>query len=183
MYRTPGGSQCYWARLSSLDTSDIIDNNNSSGPQVVEILPTDRAFLTQNCQTWTLASAPTAVAAAPPPANSGATLAMPGADAQGFLDGPRCTYRAALMIRTAQSAALVCDEGSGMYTYKGLRLKDNGRIDLPGAVPTATGFTVTNRDGTRRSPEVSSRRWRISLRHTSGTTAVITKTTSSETTT
>jgi hypothetical protein len=36
MYRTPGRSSCYWARLRSLDTSDIIDNNNSTGPQVIE---------------------------------------------------------------------------------------------------------------------------------------------------
>lgn len=149
IYRTPGGTSCYWARLNSLDTSDIIDNNNSSGPQVVEILPTDRAFLTENCQQWTLASASTAVAAAPPAANSGTPISLPGADAQGFSDGPRCSYRAALMIRTAQSQAVVCDEGSGRYTYEGLRLKDSARIDLPGALPTGTGFTVQNTDGTR----------------------------------
>ena len=51
-YHTAGSSECYWARLSSLDTNDIIDNNNSSGPQVVEIQPTDKAFLTQRCGTW-----------------------------------------------------------------------------------------------------------------------------------
>jgi serine/threonine-protein kinase len=53
------------------------------------------------------------------------------------------------MVRTAQSQAVVCDEGSGTYTYKGLRLKDQGRIDLSGALPTANGFTVSNSDGTR----------------------------------
>lgn len=49
-YHTPGGSHCYWARLNSLDTGDIIDNNNnssSSGPQSVDIMASDRAFLTQ----------------------------------------------------------------------------------------------------------------------------------------
>jgi hypothetical protein len=51
-YHTTGSSGCYWARLSSLDTGDIIDNNNSNGPQVVEILPTDKAFLTKRCGTW-----------------------------------------------------------------------------------------------------------------------------------
>ena len=51
-YRTAGSSGCYWARPSGLDTSDIIDNNNSNGPQVVSIQPTDKAFLTQRCGTW-----------------------------------------------------------------------------------------------------------------------------------
>jgi hypothetical protein len=51
-YRTPGGSGCYWARLSSLSTSDIIDNNLSSGPQVVEIQSSDKAFLTKGCTSW-----------------------------------------------------------------------------------------------------------------------------------
>jgi len=51
-YRTAGGSSCYWARLSSLSTNDIIDNNNSSGPQVVGILPSDKAFLTERCGAW-----------------------------------------------------------------------------------------------------------------------------------
>jgi hypothetical protein len=51
-YRTTGGSGCYWARLRSLSTNDIIDNNNASGPVVVEILPSDAAFLTERCGTW-----------------------------------------------------------------------------------------------------------------------------------
>lgn len=48
-YRADARSGCYWARLSSLNTSDIIDNNNSDGPVVVEIKPDDRAFETQDC--------------------------------------------------------------------------------------------------------------------------------------
>lgn len=44
---------CYWKRLASLDTSDIIDNNGSLGPQIVEIKGTDKAFYTSNCQPWT----------------------------------------------------------------------------------------------------------------------------------
>jgi hypothetical protein len=51
-YRSAGGSGCYWKRLSSLDGSDIIDNNLSDGPQVVEILASDVAFETEDCQTW-----------------------------------------------------------------------------------------------------------------------------------
>jgi hypothetical protein len=52
-YRTDGGASCYWARLKSLDTSDVIDNNVSDGQQVVRILPTDTAFITRGCGTWT----------------------------------------------------------------------------------------------------------------------------------
>jgi hypothetical protein len=49
---TDGEPDCYWARLRSLDTWDIINNNNSPGPQIVEIQPSDKAFLTQNCAPW-----------------------------------------------------------------------------------------------------------------------------------
>lgn len=52
IYRTNGGYGCYWARLRSLDTDDVIDNNVSDGPQVVEIKPTDMAFLTKACASW-----------------------------------------------------------------------------------------------------------------------------------
>lgn len=55
MYRTDGqgtGSACYWARLSSLNTGDIIDNGNITGPTTTQIPPTDRAFeITGGC-TW-----------------------------------------------------------------------------------------------------------------------------------
>jgi hypothetical protein len=49
---TEGEPNCYWARLRSLDAWDIISNNNSPGQQVVEIHPSDAAFLTQNCAPW-----------------------------------------------------------------------------------------------------------------------------------
>ena len=51
-YRSAGGTMCFWARLRSLDTSDIIDNKKTSGPQVIEIRGSDTAFVTQNCGTW-----------------------------------------------------------------------------------------------------------------------------------
>ena len=51
-YRSAGGDGCYWARLKTLATNSYIDNNNGSGPQVVEIKPSDGAFLTKNCGTW-----------------------------------------------------------------------------------------------------------------------------------
>ena len=52
-YRTDGGPTCYWARLKSLNTGDVIDNNVSDGQQVVRIVPTDTAFMTRDCGTWT----------------------------------------------------------------------------------------------------------------------------------
>ncbi|OMB99158.1 hypothetical protein A5739_04330 [Mycobacterium colombiense] len=52
-YRTDGGkSGCYWARLRSFNTNDVIDNNVGDGQQVVRILPTDAAFMTRSCGTW-----------------------------------------------------------------------------------------------------------------------------------
>jgi hypothetical protein len=47
-----GESDCYWARLNSLNPTHIIDNNISTGPQVVAIQPSDAAFQTRSCQTW-----------------------------------------------------------------------------------------------------------------------------------
>jgi hypothetical protein len=47
-----GESDCYWARLNSLNPTDIIANNISTDPQVVEIQPSDTAFLTHSCQPW-----------------------------------------------------------------------------------------------------------------------------------
>ena len=51
-YRNTGGTQCYWARLRGVDPSDVIDSKKSSSPQVVQILLSDTAFLTDNCGTW-----------------------------------------------------------------------------------------------------------------------------------
>jgi hypothetical protein len=73
---------------------------------------------------------------------------VPSPSYESNYDSLRCPYSAALTLQTAQSAVAICDQGTGAYTYKGLRLKDGARIDIEGAVPTATGFTVTN-NGTR----------------------------------
>jgi uncharacterized protein YlxW (UPF0749 family) len=54
-YRASAQSGCYWARLSSLNTSDIIDNNNSDGPVAVQILASDKAFQAQGCSDFTKA--------------------------------------------------------------------------------------------------------------------------------
>ena len=36
-WHTNGGSQCYYALLGSTDTSNIIDNNNITGPATVSL--------------------------------------------------------------------------------------------------------------------------------------------------
>lgn len=50
VYRSSGGGGCYWARLASLDTSNIIDNDLSNGPMILQVRPTDRAiYISGNC--------------------------------------------------------------------------------------------------------------------------------------
>lgn len=51
-YRNAGGTMCYWARLRSLNTSDVIGSTKTSSPQVIVIRASDTAFMTQNCGTW-----------------------------------------------------------------------------------------------------------------------------------
>jgi hypothetical protein len=47
-----GESDCYWATLRSLKPTDVINSDIGTGPQVVMIQPSDRAFVTHSCQTW-----------------------------------------------------------------------------------------------------------------------------------
>lgn len=53
-WRTAGGQDCYWARLGDLTGDEILDNSNSVGPQVVDILPSDVAFQLRGCADWQL---------------------------------------------------------------------------------------------------------------------------------
>lgn len=52
-YRGTPSDGCYYARLASLDGSDIIDNNNTDGPVVVQIKASDKAFQVRGCGTFT----------------------------------------------------------------------------------------------------------------------------------
>jgi len=58
-YRTSGPEAgrlfCYWARLSGFGGSldEIIANDNSGGPTVVTISPSDIGFESSGCGTWT----------------------------------------------------------------------------------------------------------------------------------
>lgn len=48
-YKADAMEGCYWARLKSLDTSDIIGNQNADGPVVLQILATDKAVEVSGC--------------------------------------------------------------------------------------------------------------------------------------
>lgn len=48
-----GSGDCYWARLASNDTTNIIDNGNEAGPATVVIQNNDAFFETSGCQSWT----------------------------------------------------------------------------------------------------------------------------------
>ncbi|NLV79529.1 MAG: hypothetical protein GXY65_09350 [Rhodococcus sp.] len=54
-YQAPGGSMCYWERLSgtSGEFSDLIANDLPSGTAVVTISGSDVAFKSDDCGTWT----------------------------------------------------------------------------------------------------------------------------------
>jgi hypothetical protein len=51
-YRAAATPGCYWARLATLDTTDIIDNDNADGPVVVQLAASDKAFEVNGCGTF-----------------------------------------------------------------------------------------------------------------------------------
>jgi hypothetical protein len=53
-YRAAGGTDCYWARLSGLggNGTDIIASDDTMGPAIVTIEPSDAAFESDGCGTW-----------------------------------------------------------------------------------------------------------------------------------
>jgi hypothetical protein len=51
-WHTSGGSQCYEATLASTDTSNIIDNNNFTGPDTVSLAGAKAFDISGGC-TWT----------------------------------------------------------------------------------------------------------------------------------
>jgi serine/threonine-protein kinase len=76
-----------------------------------------------------------------------------GTDAQGFVGhSARCDAgsKPAAAIRTANSLAVVCQTGQGIYYYRGERLSDGANLQLANAVPSGGGFDVSNpADGAR----------------------------------
>lgn len=65
---------CYWKRTGNPD-GNIIDNNLSKKPQVVQIDPTDKAFKTSGCQPWQL-TPDAALPPTTPPAGVQGTLGL-----------------------------------------------------------------------------------------------------------
>jgi hypothetical protein len=52
-YRAPGGTDCYWARLNGLSGgNDVIASDDAKGPAIVTIEPSDGAFDSDGCGTW-----------------------------------------------------------------------------------------------------------------------------------
>lgn len=54
LYRTEGGSNCYWARLSGLSGGfgDLIANGLPDGPASIAIQGSDAGFESSGCATW-----------------------------------------------------------------------------------------------------------------------------------
>src|SRR5690606_20659058 len=54
-YRAPGGSRCYWERLSGFGGTfgDLIANDYDTHSPVVTITSSDQGFFSENCGTWT----------------------------------------------------------------------------------------------------------------------------------
>jgi len=97
---------------------------------------------------------PPATPTTQPASTSASPIALPGTDAQGFIDypGARCDAGSgpAALARTTQSVLVVCRAGPGDFYYRGVRLSDGAGIELANAVRSSGGFDVTNpTDGTR----------------------------------
>jgi hypothetical protein len=63
-----GNGMCSWSRLSSIagrEVSNVVDRGETRDAQYVQIAPTDTAFETHGCQSWTTGTRP-ATPIAPP---------------------------------------------------------------------------------------------------------------------
>ncbi len=70
-----------------------------------------------------------------------------GADGLGFIgETARCDpgNPPAAVVRTAKSLAVVCQNLSGSYYYRGERIRDGAHIELSNAERVEDGFDVTN---------------------------------------
>lgn len=80
-------------------------------------------------------------------------MLLPDADEQGFLSGgARCDSgdRAALVVRTEYSRAVVCTTAARHLYYRGVRVSDGAGIELGHVQPMPGGFVAINdRDPTR----------------------------------
>ncbi|MGB3351725.1 MAG: serine/threonine protein kinase, partial [Mycobacterium sp.] len=76
-----------------------------------------------------------------------------GTDSQGFIGHTaRCEEGTSPVaaIRTASSLAVICEDSSGDYSYRGERLRDGANLQLDNAKPSRGGFEARNpADGAR----------------------------------
>jgi hypothetical protein len=134
--------------------SDILSEANKYMDTAVSILRRDLGQ-PPDSSGGTATGSSTVPAPASPPSALQEQNPLPDADTHGFLNyqgAARChgVDPAVLIVRTQQSAAVMCQSTPGGYYYRGLRLSDGGNIELAGATADETGFTVTNpADGTR----------------------------------
>lgn len=84
---------------------------------------------------------------APAPKTPSLSGQVKGADGLGFVgETARCDpgNPPAAVVRTAQSLAVVCQNLSGSYYYRGERIRDGAHIELSNAERAGDGFDVTN---------------------------------------
>jgi serine/threonine-protein kinase len=100
----------------------------------------------------TATAAPPAPSTTPPPKMPSLSRPVQGADGLGFVgETARCDpgNPPAAVVRTAKSLAVVCQNLSGSYYYRGERISDGANIELSNAERASDGFDVTNPvDGT-----------------------------------
>jgi Protein kinase domain len=92
-------------------------------------------------------AAPPAPSASPAPKTPTLSSPVRGADGLGFVgETARCDpgNPPAAVVRTSQSLAVVCQNLSGTYYYRGERIRDGAHIELSNAERVADGFDVTN---------------------------------------
>jgi serine/threonine-protein kinase len=121
------------------------DHGGGSAPQTRLALPPP--------ETTTVTTTPTEQSPSSTTSQSEPISGVSGTDAQGFVGhSARCDAGSspAAAIRTSNSLAVVCESAPGSYYYRGERLRDGANLQLSNAVPSGSGYTVTNpADGAR----------------------------------
>jgi serine/threonine protein kinase len=93
------------------------------------------------------AGAPPAPSTPAPPKTPSLSRPVQGADGLGFVgETARCDpgNPPAVVVRTGKSLAVVCQNLSGSYYYRGERISDGAHIELSNAEQAGDGFDVTN---------------------------------------
>ncbi|MGA5464605.1 serine/threonine-protein kinase [Mycobacterium sp. NPDC050041] len=108
---------------------------------------------TETTSSTTSATTTTSTTPSSTTSTTAGAVSMAGADTQGFIGhSARCDNgdKAAAMVRTANSLAVVCGNGPSGYYYRGERLSDGADLELANAVPAGGGFDAVNpADGAR----------------------------------